>query len=86
MCDKQRGLGSMTNYDWIVTNKKEIIEDSLINYLGKQKGKVGACDEICCNDCDFKRSSNNNQPCMKTAEKWLKTTKPEIIKAALEEY
>lgn len=61
----------MTNYEWIVTNNKEIIEDILTNSIGKKKGKVSGCDDIACRECDFAKPSNSIQSCEKATKEWL---------------
>lgn len=62
----------MTNYEWIVTNEKEIIETILAEHLGKQKGKIIDCDDIACRDCDFASSPNSIHSCGEVTKEWLK--------------
>ena len=70
----------MTNYEWIVTNEKEITEVILTNYIAKEKGEVSLCNETCCSDCDFKSSLNDNQMCAKTTKEWLKAEHEPLYK------
>ena len=70
----------MTNYEWVVTNKKEMVEHVLALYLGKTEGEIRLCEDIDCSDCDFKRSLNNDRPCKQTTKKWLEAEHEPLYK------
>lgn len=55
-----------TNFEYY---KDEIIEDGILN-LALVNGKPKGCNNVYCNNCDFKSS----RECKKKLEKWLKQT------------
>lgn len=57
----------MTNYEWIVKNKAELVKDILSYGLSKEKGTFGHCSKTMCVDCDF----GCNPFCSTSTKKWL---------------
>ena len=56
----------MTNYEWLVKNKAELVKDILRCHLSKEKGIPDRCSETYCRDCDFSCGD-----CTARSKEWL---------------
>lgn len=51
----------MTNFEWLIKNKTELVKDILLHDLSKEKGILGYCSETLCDDCDFRCGNCKNR-------------------------
>lgn len=56
----------MTNYEWLVKNKAELVKGILSRHLSKEKGIPDHCSETMCRDCDF-----SGGDCIARTKKWF---------------
>lgn len=59
---------NMTNYEWLVKNKAELVKNILCVSIGKRKGIPERCSSISCGDCDF---NSCLVWCRNNVEDWL---------------
>ena len=58
----------MTNYEWLVKNKAELVKNILGGSIGKHKGIPERCSSVNCMECDF---NNGLVWCRDNVKHWL---------------
>lgn len=66
---------NMTNYEWLIKNKADLVKDLLTSGLSKEKGIPGRCERTLCIKCDFEGPF-----CSTNSRKWLDEKREPLYK------
>ena len=61
----------MTNYEYLLKNKEELVKKILICYIAKVNEKIVLCRNTHCDECAFASDKRDGNPCSKTVKEWL---------------